>query len=88
MPTMLDLPEGVIRCQQACSNVSWDECSAIQFYIEPTKGEVERSLIVWRDGPKNIRPFDSNKRLRDLRPGDIVWFFDEMATLTGVELYR
>ena len=45
-------------------------------------------MIVWRDGPKNIRPFDSNKRLRDLRPGDIVWFFDEMATLTGVELYR
>lgn len=82
---MNDLPEGVVRCREAIKTTTLEDCDAIQFHIEAEK---PTSIIVWKDGPKNIRPFDSDKPLRDLRPGDKVWFFDRVETVKLVEIYR
>ncbi len=83
-----ELPPGVTRSRDIFQDVTFDNCHAIQFYLEPEGDAVASSFIVWRDGPKHTRPLDKSKRLRDLRPGDALLFKGRTLTIREVEIYR
>jgi hypothetical protein len=83
---MAELPPGVTRSKDISQDATLDNCFAVKFDLE-AENEGISSLIVWRDGPKNIRPVD-NKRLRDLRPGDYVQSFGKRKRVLDVEIYR
>ena len=83
-----ELPPGVTRSRDIFQDVTFDNCHAIQFYLEPEGDAAASSLIVWRDGPKHTRPLDMSKRLRDLRPGDALLFKGRTLTIREVEIYR
>jgi hypothetical protein len=59
----------------------------LQFHFEASEGQ-SHSIIVWKNGPKNVRSVDGHKRLRDIRPGDKVLCFDKLETVSAVEIYR
>ncbi len=83
-----ELPPGVTRSRDIFQDVTFDNCHAIQFYLEPEGDAAASSLIVWRDGPKHTRPLDKSKRLHDLRPGDALLFKGRTLTIREVEIYR
>ncbi len=83
---MAELPPGVTRSKDISQDATLDNCFAVKFDLE-AENEGISSLIVWRDGRKNIRPVD-NKRLRDLRPGDYVESFGKRKRVLAVEIYR
>ena len=59
-------------------------CLALMFHFEP-KGDSKmgKSLVVWKDGVKNIRPLKEVMRLRDLKPGDQAEVFGQIETIRG-----
>jgi hypothetical protein len=83
---MTNLPPGVTRSKEISQDATLDDCFAMKFELE-AEDKGTSSLIVWRDGRKNIRPVD-NKRLRDLRPGDYVQSFGSRKRVLEVEIYR
>ena len=84
----VELPTGVSRSRDISQEVTLDNCHAIQFYFEPEGDAAASSLIVWRDGPKHTRPLDKSKRLRDMRPGDVLFFNGRTLTIRQLEIYR
>ena len=56
MLELAELPPGVTRSRDIFQDVTFDNCHAIQFYLEPEGDAVASSFIVWRDGPKHTRP--------------------------------
>jgi len=62
-----------------------DTAHALQFQLAPA--DPRRSVIVWRDGVKPLRPV-MNRRLRDLRPGDLAIYRGRQETIQAVEVYR
>ena len=86
MPADL-LPEGVTRSQHAISSLTLDTCHTLKFALQ-TEPPSSRELIVWRDGPKYTRPDERGKRIRDLRPGDVVIFQGKREVIVGLEIYR
>ena len=62
-----------------------DTAHALQIQLAPS--EPWRSVIVWRDGVKPLKPVQK-KRLRDLRPGDAVIYQGRQETIQAVEVYR
>ncbi len=83
---MTELPPGVTRSKEISQDATLDNCFAVKFDLEAEDKGIS-SLIVWRDGPKNIRPLE-NKRLRDVRPGDYVQSFGKRKRVLAVEIYR
>ena len=76
----------ITRHRLARAGVTLDTREALQFTFEP---DGLSTIIVWRDKPKWTRPEDSSKRLRDLRPGDVVVLRDgERRVISGVEIFR
>jgi hypothetical protein len=84
---MNELPPGVTRSKDISQDATLDDCFAVKFDLEGAQDNGTSSLIVWRDGPKNIRPIES-KRLRDLRPGDYVQSFGKRKRVLAIEIYR
>lgn len=80
--------DGITRDRYASPTVTIETCHAIRFYFQPGPDGSERVAIVWRDSPSRVRPVESGKRLRDLRPGDRVLFNGNEETLIAVEIYR
>ena len=83
---MSKLPPGVTRSKDINQNATLDNCFAVKFELE-AEDQGRSSLIVWRDGPKNIRPLEKT-RLRDLRPDDYVQSFGKRIRVLSVEIYR
>jgi hypothetical protein len=75
----------VILNEQCNPRQTLDSAHALQFRLAPP--QPWRSVIVWRDGHKPIRPL-TKKRLRDLRPGDVVTYEGQRETIYAVEIYR
>lgn len=67
------------------SNVTLDTAHALHFRLAPAVPW--RSIVVWRDGPRLLRP-EEKKPLRDLRPGDEVICQGKRETVFAVEIYR
>ncbi len=84
----MNLPDGVTRSPEIGRHVTLENCHALQFRLQSRGGEASRSIIVWRDRPKHVRPVDPRKRLRDMRPGDRVVFIGKEETVVAVEVYR
>jgi hypothetical protein len=82
-----DLPEGIARSNEASPDATLDNCFALKFDFAGPDAQGTRSVIVWRDGPKNIRPLEKT-RLRDVRPGDHVESFGKRECVVAVEIYR
>ena len=83
---MTTLPPGVTRDRHASPKVTLETCHALKFSFRKADGNTSE-LIVWRDGPKNLRPADG-KKLSDLRPGDEAEAFDKPVTIVAVAVYR
>ncbi len=61
-----------------------EDCQALAFWLSR-----RHCVIVWRDGPRRLRPVDQGKRIRDLRVGDEVFLADgEPHTICSVGVYR
>lgn len=60
-----------------------ESAEALAFWFSPL-----HCVIVWRDGPKYLRPADRSKRIRDIRPGDEVFWRDQPRTVRSVAVYR
>lgn len=60
----------------------FDRCDALMFWFNP-----RHCVIVWRDGPQYLRPADAAKRIRDLRPGDSVFWRGKPRTIHSVSVY-
>lgn len=61
-----------------------EDCQALAFWLSR-----RHCVIVWRDGPRRLRPVDEGKRIRDLRAGDEVFLADgEPHTICSVSVYR
>ena len=74
------------RNSQARADVTIENCEALQFTFEPDNLS---TIIAWRDQPKWTRPEDTSKRLRDLKPGDVVILRNgERRTISRVEIFR
>ncbi len=72
------------RTSLARADVTLDNCEALQFTFEP-----DGTIIVWRNKPKLTRPEDTSKRIRDLKPVDVVILPNgERRTISRVEIYR
>ena len=82
-----ELPDGVTRSNETSPDATLDTCFALKFDFEGPNGQGTKSVIVWRDGPKNIRPLEKT-RLRDIRPGDYVESFGNRECVEAVEIYR
>ena len=78
----------IARDRHVAPHVTLEKCDALQFSFVSREGELPTSVIVWRGGPKNLRPMDSAKRLRDLRSGDQVICFGKQEEILGVVIYR
>jgi hypothetical protein len=83
-----NLPDGVMRERYVSKSVTLENCQAIRFYFDPPIGSVEHSVIVWRNRPAKMKPLETVKRLRDLRPGDKVIVNGKTETMIAVEIYR
>lgn len=77
----------ITRSRYVRADVTLDSCEALQFCFASNEGN-SHSLVVWKNGPKNIRSADGRKRIRDIRPGDRVFVFGKLETVTAVEIYR
>ena len=78
------LPPGVSRNEHARANLTLETCVAMMFDLEPG----DSSIIVWKGNRPNLHPLGTQKRIRDIRPGDRVEVFGEPKVVKTVELYR
>jgi len=60
-----------------------ENAQALAFWLGPL-----HCVIAWRDGPQRLRPADGAKRIRDIQPGDEVFWRDEPRTVRSVAVYR
>jgi len=76
--------------KNAAKKATLNNCHLLMFAHVHEGDERIHDIVTWRGEPANIKPIESGKRLRDLRPGDavIVFVFDRAATLVGVKIYR
>ena len=81
------LPPGVTRSREVRPTATLETCDAIELQLQPKGEEAARSVIVWRHGPKHVRPL-TRSRIRDVRPGDLVQFRGKDELVIGVEIYR
>lgn len=79
------MDDQVSLCPQCNPGQTLETAHALHFQFAPP--QPWRSVIVWRDRPKLVRPVE-HKRLRDLRPGDEVIFQGQRETIYAVEVYR
>jgi len=64
-----------------------DICHAILIELEPEVGACHRAVIAWRDRPRRVRPVPM-KRLRDLRPREVVCYGQRTYRVLGIEVWR
>ena len=64
-------------------DIALADCEAVTVWFSPLS-----CCIVWRDGPKHLRPVERGKRIRELQPGDRVTFKGVPKVVRRVEVYR
>ena len=61
-----------------------ENAQALAFWFSPL-----RCVIVWQDNPGHLQPVNrETKRLRDIQPGDEVYWRGELQTIKSVAVYR
>lgn len=81
-------PPGITRDRYCRPNVTLENCAALFIQLEPLK-DLRCDFMFWR-GAKWDAAFRSSKvrRLRDLRPGDLVEYGGFRRLVKQVEIFR
>ncbi len=81
------LPDGVTRDRYCSERVDLENCHAL--YIELEKLEDLRFQFMYWRGLNTSPPLTSDKkRLRDLRPGDVVFFEGRLRAVRVIQIFR
>ncbi len=69
--------------QLSQEEAAFEAAEALAFWLSAL-----HCVIVWRDGPKRLRPAQPGMRIRDVRAGDDVYWGDQRRTVRSVAVYR
>ena len=84
---MDDLPDGVTRDRYCSPLVNLENCHAL--YVELERFEDKRfQFMYWRRIDSSPQLQTNKKRMRDLRPGDIVVFEGWKRVVRLVQVFR